>query len=106
MCAFNLPNPALGKSLWPICRPFRITVFLPHRTSAQPQECNTERSIPASKLHGPIERDHNGSRSTRLTCRESQGTIRNSNLFRHGKIDVTAAPRKVCRWNPALILHQ
>ena len=51
---------------------------------------NTERSISASKLHVHSERDHKGSRSTCLTRREGHSIIWNDNLFRHGKIEVTA----------------
>ena len=53
-------------------------------------EGNMERRISASKLHELNEQDHDGGRSTCLTCRESPSTIRNDNLFRHAKLEVTA----------------
>ena len=90
MYALNLSNPALGQSLWPICKPFRIIVFLPHRYHCSTPKGTTERSISASKMRGLSERDHNGSRSTCLTDREGHGVIRNDNLFRQGKIEFTA----------------
>ena len=81
MYALNLSNPALGLSLWPICKPFQITVFFPTQNLCPThKKGKTERSISASKLYGLSERDYNGSRRTCLTCREGHGTIRNDSL--------------------------
>ena len=52
MYALNLSNPALGQSLWPICKPFRITVFLPHRTSVLPQRAIRKEALPPASCTG------------------------------------------------------
>ena len=103
MYANNLSNPALGQSLWPICKPFRITVFLTQNLCPTPKG-NTERSISAGKLHGLSERDHNGSRRDLPHLQEGHGTSRNDNLFRARRHPMTREGN--FRWNPALLLHQ
>ena len=52
MYAFNLSNPALGQSLRPICTPFRITVFLPHRTSSPLQKEIRKEAFPPASCTG------------------------------------------------------
>ena len=50
--ALNLSNPAAGQSLWPICKPFGITVFLLHRTSALSQRAIRKEAFPPASCTG------------------------------------------------------